>query len=563
MSASQDKKRRQAEREAGNSPKTLAEREAAVKARKERRSWTIVGVILAVFVVVIVLLNTNLLYTGTTAMTIGDYKFTNAQYQYYYNTTINNLYASVGNYASFIGLDFQKDMDDQPLNVDLVEGVQIDVPDSVAEMSDPTWADYIRAVTLDNMVQVTALWDAAVKAGYTLSEDDAETIESTIDNYAALAESNSLRGADGYIAFAYGKGVDSDTVRELLERAYIAEDYSNDIFYGFEYTREELDAYYDENADAFDSFTLDYYFVAAEKEEVTETVTDEETGEETEETNEKVTEATMAEAEELADEIYALVEGGTDFSEAVTEVMGEDAEITDLLDVLGIAVSNGGFPDDMEDWIFDADRAEGDLTVIESENSGYYVLVFHGRSDNSSYNAVNFRHILIKAVDEDEDGEFSDEEIEAAEDELKTVRDNWLEGDADEKSFANLANTYSDDSGSNGSSIYGRSGGLYEHVGINQMVPEVNDWIFDPAREYGDYEIVFVEADSYTGYHLLYFVDTDEISYHDCLAELGAGENYANSPEGLRRPDYEAWETDLVSGVTVEVNGFVNWFAKV
>ena len=58
-------------------------------------------------------------------------------------------------------------------------------------------------------------------------------------------------------------------------------------------------------------------------------------------------------------------------------------------------------------------------------------------------------------------------------------------------------------------------------------------------------------------------MDTDEISYHDCLAELGAGENYANSPEGLRRPDYEAWETDLVSGVTVEVNGFVNWFAKV
>ena len=75
MSASQDKKRRQAEREAGTSPKTLAEREAEKKAKKERRTWTIVGVIIAVFVVLIVLLNTNLLYTGTTAMTIGDYKF--------------------------------------------------------------------------------------------------------------------------------------------------------------------------------------------------------------------------------------------------------------------------------------------------------------------------------------------------------------------------------------------------------------------------------------------------------------------------------------------------------
>ena len=65
MSASQDKKRRQAEREAGTSPKTLAEREAAQKARKERRTWTIVGVIIALFVIVIVPLNTNLLYTKT------------------------------------------------------------------------------------------------------------------------------------------------------------------------------------------------------------------------------------------------------------------------------------------------------------------------------------------------------------------------------------------------------------------------------------------------------------------------------------------------------------------
>ena len=113
MSASQDKKRRQAERESGSSPKTLAEREAAVKARKERRTWTIVGVLVALFVVVIVLLNTNLLYTGTTSVTVGDYKFTNAEYQYYYTTAYNNFTYQYGSYASLLGLDTSADLDEQ------------------------------------------------------------------------------------------------------------------------------------------------------------------------------------------------------------------------------------------------------------------------------------------------------------------------------------------------------------------------------------------------------------------------------------------------------------------
>ena len=84
MSASQDKKRRQSERAEGVDKRSLAEREAAQKARKERRTWTIVTAIVVVAALVIVLLNTNLLYRGTTAVTIGDEKYTNAEFQYYY-----------------------------------------------------------------------------------------------------------------------------------------------------------------------------------------------------------------------------------------------------------------------------------------------------------------------------------------------------------------------------------------------------------------------------------------------------------------------------------------------
>ena len=114
MSASQDKKRRQAEREAGTSPKTLAQREAEQKARKERRTWTTVGVIVALFIVVILVLNSSLLYTGTTALTIGDYKFTNAEYQYYYNTAYNGFTNQYSSYLSLFQFDTDTPAEDQP-----------------------------------------------------------------------------------------------------------------------------------------------------------------------------------------------------------------------------------------------------------------------------------------------------------------------------------------------------------------------------------------------------------------------------------------------------------------
>lgn len=568
MSASQDKKRRQAEREAGTSPKTMAEREALRKQRKERRTWTIVGIIVALFVIVVVVLNTNLFYTGTTAMTIGDYKFTNAEYQYYYNTAYNNFVYANQNYISFIGLDTSEPLDEQPFGdtqSSLITAMGSTLPDSMTDANraeDATWADYFRAVALDNMVQVTALWDAAVKAGYTLSEEDSEAIDTTISNYESYAEMQDLRGADGYIALVYGKGVNSNTVRELLSRAYIAQAYSKDIFDGFEYTTDEINSYYDEHADVFDAFNVDYYLVAAEKEEVTETVTDDETGEETEQTNEEVTDATMADAKTVADSIAAAVESGTDFSEAVANAVA-DAEPAELTNVSGYNIKNN-FSSEFSDWILSGDRAEGDVGIIESDGVGYYVLVFHSRNDNSSYNAVNFRHILIKAEDSDEDGTISDEEKSAAEEKLNTVYDTWKEGDATEDSFASLANQYSEDSGSNGSSATSSTGGLYEHVAVDQMVPEINEWIFDPARQPGDTTMVYVEAANYTGWHLVYFVGTDEMTYHDCLAELGIGNTTStNAVSGLRQDDYDAWEADTLSGWTVSVNSFINWFAKV
>ena len=262
MSASQDKKRRQTERMEGTDKRTLAEREAAQKAKKERTRWGIVGAIIVVFAVVVILLNTNLFYSGTTAITIGDYKYTNADFQYYYSNAYANFMNSYGSYFSMF--DTTQDLDDQAFDPTYITMFGGTVPEGLAE--DASWQDYFEAVAIENMVEVTALYDSAVKEGYTLSEKDAASVEEAVASFDTAASSYGLRDGAAFVSFYYGKGNTIDSVRSLMERGYIASAYAQDKYNSFEYTSDELNAYYDEHKDELDAFSFDYYLVSSDKE---------------------------------------------------------------------------------------------------------------------------------------------------------------------------------------------------------------------------------------------------------------------------------------------------------
>ena len=92
----------------------------------------------------------------------------------------------------------------------------------------------------------------------------------------------------------------------------------------------------------------------------------------------------------------------------------------------------------------------------------------------------------------------------AAKIKAEQILDDWKNGDATEDSFAELAKTYSDDTGSN------TNGGLYEAVKKGQMVTNFNDWIFDASRKPGDTGIV--ESDY--GYHIIYFVGDNKEEWY-------------------------------------------------
>ncbi|MCD8255091.1 MAG: peptidyl-prolyl cis-trans isomerase [Oscillospiraceae bacterium] len=138
----------------------------------------------------------------------------------------------------------------------------------------------------------------------------------------------------------------------------------------------------------------------------------------------------------------------------------------------------------------------------------------------------------------DDDGEYTEEALQAAYDELVEIYDMWQENPTEEY-FAELADEYSDDSA---------EGGLYEEIYKGQMVTEFNDFCF-ADHETGDTGIVLGQSDAYAGYHLIYYV--------------GEGDTYSNvlADEALRSEDFPAYRDELASTYTVST-GWAIRFGK-
>ena len=142
-----------------------------------------------------------------------------------------------------------------------------------------------------------------------------------------------------------------------------------------------------------------------------------------------------------------------------------------------------------------------DQQFSDEEIAGHYEDMGYDEGEND-YATVSMRHILIMA-EADENGEYSDEAIEAAHKKAEEIYKEWQEGEATEESFAELAKKYSNDSSSN------TNGGLYENIYKDGLVSEINDFVFD-ERQYGD-TIVVDHSGTYTGSHIIFFVGNGEI----------------------------------------------------
>ena len=498
MSASTERKNRQAAREAGTDKKTIAlEKEAKEKAKNNLR-WTI-GTIAVVLVVVLVLVLNSGIVNKATAFSVGSKNYNVSEMNYRYANQYYAFANQYGQYASIFGLDTSngiRGLDKQPC--------------SMMEDENGTWKDYFLNAAKQELIHETVLGQYAAEKGLTLDDEDNAQIDSAFDGLEEQARSYGYASGDKMLAANYGSGVNAKLIRAAYQASMLANKASEALSDSFTYTDEQLQEKYQSYEGAQDYYDYAYCYVSAERVESTDA-----DGNTTSDVTDETVAAASAKASAIAD-TYKEAAGDSPAMRLVNAAASEGESGSQQTRVQGSGVPAA-------DWMHDASRQEGDVTVYP-DASGCYVVVFLSRDDNH-YKTANVRHILVKA-EAGEDGTYSDEAKAAALARAEEILAEYEAGDKTEDSFAALAEEYSEDGGSN------TNGGLYENIGRGQMVEEFEDFCFAPHKP-GDTGIVYGESGSYAGYHVMYYV--------------GEGPLYSNylAKTDLQEDAMTAWSAEL------------------
>ena len=432
------------------------------------RFYTIIAIIIVVVLVasLVTAVSQNVIKSGKffAAAKVGDEKVYPHEVNFYYINSYMNFVQSYGDYLSFVGLDTSLPLKAQKYS------------------EDKTWHDYFLDNATDSIHEVKALYNEAKLAGITLSEDITQQINSDLASLQASVEGQNMT-LDYYLSSSFGKQMTVDEYKRIMSESYIAQEYSSQIFDGFEYSEEDIKEYYQSNKDNFDLVDYRSFFFSSIPEG------DSPTQEETD--NAKTT------AKSLAEIMLSAVTDEQSFIKLSLQNAAEDQKTLyedDSYTLREGTTYSGTVDVDTAEWLYDSSRAPGDTTMIEVE-SGYYVLFMKARYRND-YNTANVRHILT-LFDMDEGAtEATAEQKATAKAAAEAILDEWNAGDKTEDSFAALAKERSEDTGSV------ENGGLYENIAKGAMVANFEGWCFDSSRNTGDTGIVETEY----GYHVMYFV---------------------------------------------------------
>ena len=523
MSASREKKLRQDQTASGYvDPK--AEKELEEK-KAEKRSNVLYSVIAVLFVLVVAasfLWRSNVISRNATALTIDGETYSAAEVNFYYQNVYRGFLQSNSYFISYLGLDTNASLKSQTVNATAASMMGVEEGSS--------WHDYIMDNTVKQMTMVQRGLKQAQEEGYQFPASVQEQYEDSLNSLKTSAESTGM-SVKAYLQRNLGaimteKVYNQQVLRMLQYQAY-AQSYSDSLTY----TDAELEAAYQADPKTYDKAAWEYVVVSGAADSTTDA--DGNTVEPTDEENAAAKEAASANANAALE----AVRNGLLMEKAAGNY--DNGTYTDR--------PTGTYSGDaVTEWVFNEERQEGDLTLIESGDN-YYVVLFHSRGRND-YNTVDVRHILFKVDTSDLDSKADDyqekldarkaEQKEAAEAALKK----WEEGARTEDSFAELANELSSDTGSN------TNGGLYTEVYKGQMVTEFNDWCFDESRKPGDTGIVYNEG-SYTGYHVIYFVGTDAPYWQ------------VQVRNAMKNADYTQWNNDLVKDITATETSGMKYLA--
>jgi hypothetical protein len=486
--------------------------------------YTVLGILIAIVVAVIIIAGNGVLERPVPAVTIGDETFDSAELGYYYTNAYDNVTSQAQMYASF-GMSHP-----EGYNPSLKPADQM-----YDEENGISWHQHLQDLAANALQETQILLNQATAATYTLSEEGKAEVETQMGYLKSRLTYNSV--LTGYseatcLKLIYGKHMTMKLMRACITDSVLASEYANHYMEQLTYPDEVKDSTYESMKDNLDSYDYRMAFIAANP----ETDVDEE-GKAKEPTEEQ-TAAAMDAAKSAAQSMVSLVKRGTDFNTAAMATVSEDdresfsdPEYNHFVDTFGSSL-NGAYAS----WLKDAARKAGDVNFVESDGSGYYVLLFLNRERrDNSYETVDVWSVAVTAETTDTtdaEGKVTSAPTEAQLGEARAKADEILSGwkamgSNQEESFLSLADAYPEDNTVVAS--------ILSETPRNSYGAAFDQWAFSLDTPLYDSTVLEITDDfgNVTGYRVVY------------LNAFGLPRWEAAVLNSLRQNDYSLWSAKL------------------
>lgn len=348
-------------------------------------------------------------HTATTEAyaAIGEHEITKLEYDYYFNSTVNNYVNTYSYFLSYMGLDTTKPFEEQQYSEDM------------------TWQEYFEQMTFEQLQREYALIDDAKATGF--EYDTTEDYSTFIDTAKEAAKNNQITMM-GYYKAMFGDYATANNVKPLMENSFIAQAYYDKLMEDNTPAEDVVSDYYEEHKEDYDqvsfySFSFDPANIAASPAGTEDDNTGSSEDSNTEDDNTNSSKDSDAEnnnanssedpgieddnanssedsdsedgnadssenktaAYSLAEEMKERLERGEDFETLCTEYAPEEQrtnyESTDTEYSLSENTVCSQTNQIYQEWLSDESRKAGDITIIQAEDSGIcYVLKFVSRT---------------------------------------------------------------------------------------------------------------------------------------------------------------------------------------
>lgn len=288
----------------------------------------------------------------TVVATLGDAKLTNAMLHFYYWMSVYDFLNTYSSYATQIGLDPSKPLDEQDCSA-----------------NDGTWQHYF----LDNALGAWRYYHAlATECDVTqtpLSDDYQKLLETFYDDMTKSAVENGFANINAMIQADMGVSATAEDYYLYTETGYKAHSYFNKLFYEIEITDEMIDEYFTENeaslaVNGINKKTGDSYLVRHILIEVNEDKTDDDW------------EKCRQEAQKLLDDWLAGEATEDAFAELAKEHSADPGSKAAGGLYSGLS-DQTNFVQEFKDWYLAEGRKAGDYGLVKT-SYGYHIMYFSG-----------------------------------------------------------------------------------------------------------------------------------------------------------------------------------------